>query len=119
MLKKSAIPAPSLLEEVVSVPELGGDVLVRGMLLKDRLEISIVDGYGRMSSMLAACVFADNEKGEPVPLYSAEEWERVGARHYAATLKLWDTTRRLSDIDGEEAEKNLPAPTLDSPAVLP
>lgn len=119
MIKKSALPAPSLLEEVVSVPELGGDVLVRGMLLKDRLEISIVDGYARMASMLAACVFADNETGERVPLYSAEEWERVGARHYAATLKLWDVTRRLSDIDGEEAEKNSPALTLDSPVVLP
>ena len=119
MLKKSALPAPSLLEEIVSVPELGGDVLVRGMLLKDRLEISIVDGYARMSAMLAACVFADNEQGEPAPLYSADEWERVGARHYAAALKLWDVVRRLSDIDGEVAEKNLPAPTLDSPVVLP
>lgn len=119
MIKKSAMSVPTLLEEVVAVPELGGEVLVRGMLLKDRLEISIVDGYARMASMLACCVFADNEKGEKVPLYEAEEWERVGAKHYTATLKLWDIARRLSDIDGEQAEKNSPALTLDSPVVSP
>lgn len=117
MILKSSVPAPSLLSETVSVPELGGDVLVRGMLLKDRLEISIVDGYARMASMLAACVFVDNEKGEKVSLYNADEWERVGSRHYAATLKLWDIARKLSDVDGEEAEKNSPAPTLDLPAL--
>ena len=39
VLKKSEIPVPDLPKEVVEVPELGGEVVVRGLLLRDRLAI--------------------------------------------------------------------------------
>lgn len=116
MILKSATPAPSLPEETVSVPELHGEVLVRGLMLKDRLAIALADGYERMAAMLAACVFAHDDKGMPVPLYTAEEWERFGSRHYTAAINLWDVTRRLSDMEGEAAEKKPPSPKSASPA---
>lgn len=119
MILKSSTPAPSLPEEVVTVPELGGEVLVRGMLLKDRLSIALAEGYGRMAAMLAACVYAQDDHGQPTMLYTAEEWERFGSRHYAAALNLWDVTRRLSDMDGEAAEKKSISRKSASPAVLP
>lgn len=116
MLKKSAIQTPSpLKEKVVSVPELGGDVLVRGILLKDRLEASIAGRFGSLAAMLAACVFVNDDNGVPVLLYDAVEWERWGAKNYEAALALWEVTRELSDLDGKEAEKNLPAQSTDSP----
>lgn len=119
MILKSATPAPSLPEETVSVPELGGEVLVRGLLLKDRLTIALAEGYERMAAMLAACVFAHDDKGQPTPLYTADEWERFGSRHYAAAINLWDVTRRLSDMDGEAAEKKSASRKSASPAALP
>ena len=119
MILKSSTPAPSLPEETVTVQELGGEVLVRGMLLKDRLSIALAEGYERMAAMLAACVFANDDKGQPTPLYTADEWERFGSRHYAAAINLWDVTRRLSDIDGEAAEKKSNSPKSVSPAALP
>lgn len=117
MIKKSATPpAPSVPEETVTVPELNGEVLVRGLLLKDRLAIAVTDGYERMALMLAVCVFCQDDKGQPVPLYSADEWERFGSRHYSAAINLWDVTRRLSDIEGEAAEKKSVSRKPASPA---
>lgn len=117
MLKKSAIPEPSPSKsEVVTVPELDGEVLVRGMLLKDRLELALIGGYASLSATLALCVSVDGD-GSAVPLFTADEWERWGSKHYNAALKLWDIVRRLSDLDGEQAEKNSPAQNSDSPAV--
>lgn len=116
MLKKSALPSPPpLKEETVNVPEFKGDVLVRGLLLKDRLGLALTDGYGRMAAMLAVCVLVDGENGEKVPLYTADEWERWGSLHYAAAMTLWDKARLLSDIGGEEAEKNSKAQKSESP----
>lgn len=117
MLKKSDVPVPPQSgTEIATVPELGGDVLVRGMLLRDRLELALTAGYGRLAMTLALCVSVDGEQGESVPLFSAEEWERWGSKNYVAAMKLWDIVRRLSDIDGEEAEKKSPAQPSDSPA---
>lgn len=109
MLKKSEVPAPpQLKEQTVPVPELGGEVLVRGLLLKDRLSLSLADGYGRMASMLASCVCVAGEDGAMVALFTEQEWERWGAigSNYSAAMKMWDVARGLSDIGGVEAAKN-------------
>ena len=116
MIKKSATSAPAIPEEVVKVPELGGEVLVRGLLLKDRLAIALSEGYERMALMLACCVYAKDDAGVAVPLWSAAEWERFGSVHYEAALKLWDVTRKLADLDGENAAKNSKAQKPDLPA---
>ncbi len=117
MLRKSELPAPApVAEERVTVPELGGEVLVRGLLLRDRISLSLIDGYERMAAMLAQSVFVQDDAGKPTPLYNAEQWEHWGARHYASALNLWDVSRRLSDLNGETATKNLTAPSTGSPA---
>ena len=62
MLRKSDVTAPpSLRKETVLVPELNGEVVVQGMLLRDRLEVGVTKGYGRMAHMLAACVLVLGE----------------------------------------------------------
>ena len=86
------------------------------MLLKDRLAIALSEGYERMAAMLAACVYAKDDAGTMVPLWSADEWERFGAVHYEAALKLWDVTRKLCDFDGEQAAKNSTAQKSESRA---
>jgi hypothetical protein len=104
LLKKSDIAAPTLHEEVVEVAELGGQVIVRGLYLHERLELALrdKDGMRRIAQMLALCVL----DADRAPLWSAEEWTLFGGRHCEAALNLWEIAKRLSGMDGEGAEKN-------------
>lgn len=110
LVKRADVQAPALPEEVVPVPELGGDVLVRGLGLAARLELQqdfkASTKFGHMTPLLAACVLVDDG-----PLYTAAEWEAWGATHSAAAMRLWDIAWRLCDLDGKEAAKNSKAPT--------
>lgn len=104
ILKKANIAAPTLPKQTVDVPELGGEVVVRGLLLKDRLALfaDADAGQAQVSKLLAATVVdADNE-----PVYTAAQWEEFGAAHFAASLRLFDVSRKLSGLDAEAAEKN-------------
>lgn len=125
MLKKSEVPVPPLLEEeIVPVPELKGDVLVRAMMLKDRIELAVTTGYARMAPVLAACILVDGGIDEVsgkklgfVPLYTIDEWERWGAKNHVAALTLWNKASELSDLEGHDAVKNSSAQKSESPAV--
>lgn len=104
ILERGAVPAPTLPKRTVEVPELGGEVIVRGLLLADRLAVLSSPGvdYGRMSRLLAASVvLADGE-----PLWSAAEWEEFGAQHFEAASRIFDVALELSGLKGEAAEKN-------------
>lgn len=110
LVKRADVQAPTLPEEVVPVPELGGDVVVRGLGLAARLglqqDFKASTRFGHMTPLLAACVLAD----DGLPLYTATEWEAWGAINSASAIKLWDIAWRLSDLDGKEAAKNSKAP---------
>lgn len=104
ILKKANIQAPTLPKETVDVPELGGEVVVSGLLLKDRIELfaAAETGGAQLSRLLAATVL----DADGVPVYTQEEWEQFGAQHFAAALRLFDVARRLSGLDAEVAKKN-------------
>jgi len=106
VLLKDNIPAPTLPKEVVAVPELGGEVIVRGLLLRDRIGLSmgIDDGvpYARASKILAVTVVDANG----VPIYTDAQWEEFGAQHYERTLDLIAVASRLIGADREDAKKN-------------
>jgi len=118
MLKKSELPSPpQLKQEVVHVKELAGDVLVRGMMLKDRLAIGSIDRNLWYSAVLAYCVFVQHDEKDTtmVPLYSIDEWERWGTRYPNVSIDLVNKALSLSDFGGEEAEKNSKAQKSASP----
>ena len=104
ILKKSQIPAPVLPTEAVEVPELGGEVVVRGLLLKDRLALFLDSdkGHANLSRLLAATV----RDGDGLPVFSADEWEVFGTQNFEAVVRLFSVARRLSGLDAEIAEKN-------------
>lgn len=105
-LKKAEIKPPVLPKEAVEVAELGGEVVVRGLLLRERLALfDAANGserYGHLSAVLAASVI----DGDGEPIYTAQEWEEFGAVHFEAALKLFNVARRLSGLDAEERKKN-------------
>ncbi len=105
LLKKTDVAEPDLPEEVVEVPELGGAVLVRGLLLRDRLALALGRGADK-HAMVAALLAATVLDAEGAALWSEEQWERFGARHLAAAMRLFDVARRLCGMDAEDTEKN-------------
>jgi hypothetical protein len=114
ILKKSEVKAPILQkEEVVDVPELGGEVIVRAPGLSERLDMSAPHTSGskfaHISKLLAVSVLdADYQ-----PIFTISEWEAFGriGSNFSAAMRLWDIAWRLGDFGGEQASKNEEAPT--------
>lgn len=105
VISRGAVAAPVLPKRTVEVPELGGEVVVRGLLLRDRLTLLAspeVRDFGRVTRMLAATVLADD--GEP--LWTEAEWDEFGAAHSDACLRLFDVAMELSGLKAEPLEKN-------------
>lgn len=104
-LKKSDIPRPLPPAEAVHVDELGGEVIVRGLLLSERLEIAAGRGESRFDGVpkLLALTVVDADQ---VPIFSVQEWEAFGARHFEAAWKLFTVSQRISGMGGGDAEKN-------------
>jgi hypothetical protein len=97
-----------------TVKPLGGEVIVRSLLLWERLQyIHERNGgdYQHISRLLAVAVMDANRE----PLMSAQDWERFGAAHYEAMLELFDVAWRQSGFATEDAEKNSQAQNSSSP----
>jgi hypothetical protein len=105
VLKKADIKPPVLPKETVDVPELGGEVVVCGLLLRDRIALftqADEHNHAHLSKLLASTV--TDAAGEQV--YTVDEWERFGALHFDACIRLFNVARRLSGLNAEVAQKN-------------
>lgn len=103
VISRSSLRRPSLPKETVEVPSLGGDVVVRGMLLSERLELwTGTVNYAQVAKALATCVTIDDGK----PAFTAEEWEAFGGQHLDDAISLFQVVKRLSGL-GTEAEKKV------------
>ena len=113
-IKKSEAPRFVLAEQIVPVPELGGDVLVRAPGLGDRMALSFAPqteskskGFAHLAPLLAVSVLDADDQ----PLYTVKEWEAFGSKHLDRACELWDIAFKLADFNGEQAAKNSTAPT--------
>jgi hypothetical protein len=98
-VRKHALP-----REFVEVPELGGEVVVRGLRLSERLELATAEGghhLGALVRLLHWCVI--DEDGEP--LMTVAEWEDWGGACSDAAVRLLEVAQRLSGLRGEDAKK--------------
>lgn len=106
-LKKANVTVPTLPKEAVDIAALGGEVVVRGLKLSERLALwgSAREGearYAQIADLLAVAV----EDAEGKPLLTADEWDALGGTHMEQVLAVFDVARRLSGLDIEVAEKN-------------
>lgn len=103
VLNKDNIPRPIPPKEVLDVPELGGEIIVRGLLLSDRVRILTKAGSGGqpISEVLAASVIDAKEE----PIFDVEEWEAFGASNFNVTLSLFQKAKELSGLDVETNQK--------------
>lgn len=99
-LKRAVVP-----RETVEVPELGGEVIVRGLRLSERLELaasaSAARQFSGLAQLLAWCVV--DEDGQP--LMSVAEWEDWGGQCADAAVRLLEVAHRLSGLYSEPAKK--------------
>lgn len=118
-MKKSQIKAPELPAKTVDVPELGGEVVVKGMLLKERIEYAREfakekpddpDRFDHIAELLARSV--RDEDGECI--FTAAEWELFGASNYLAAMRIWSVAQDMCGFGGrEETEKKSESQTPD------
>lgn len=106
-LDRNSLTLPALPSETVSVAPLGGEVIVRGLRLGERLAMfADLRGAGRnyahLAKLLSMAVVGDDGQ----PLLSESEWEIFGGRHFSETLALFGVAQRLSGLDAEVVEKN-------------
>lgn len=108
---KSDVQMPVLPKERLhDVPELGGEVIVRPLMLSDRLALAQHPAFqtnGRptefkhIAALLEFAVVDANHE----PLFSAEQWDAWGSQHIQAALALWDVAWQLSGLDTERSKK--------------
>lgn len=107
LLKKSQIASPVLPKETVDVPELGGEVVVRGLLFSERLALlSGVDDQGRAIAKIPVLLSQTVIDGDGEAVFTADEWEAFGAKHMEALLRLFVVAKRLSGLDAKATAKN-------------
>lgn len=107
LLKKSQITSPVLPKETVDVAELGGEVVVRGLLLSERLALyANAGGDGRVFAQIPALLAQTVVDADGETVFDAAQWEAFGARHMDAALRLFGVAKRLSGLDAEAAAKN-------------
>ena len=101
-ISRDKLRRPSLPKEAVDVPALGGEVVVRGMTLSERLDLwSGSVSYAQIAKALAVCVSLDDGK----PALTADEWEAFGGANLAAAIDLFDVVKRLSGLGDDAAKK--------------
>lgn len=117
VVKKAGTAGPVLPKQTVEVEPLGGDVIVRGLLLVELLGVQQRIASLRQANkggdhaasvseivpdVLALCVL----DADGVSLFSRAEWQIFGGQHQAAALNLFNVAWRLSGMDRTGTAKN-------------
>lgn len=108
LLKRDNVTAPTLRKETVPVASLGGEVIVRGLMLSERMMLREKahaaresGGGDRFIAELLACAVID-EDGKP--LFSAEQWDIWAAANPAEYGALIDKAIDVGGLDGAAAK---------------
>lgn len=121
VISREGLATPVVPKETHPLPSLGCDVVVRGLLLSERLAFSGLQrdlnkprgtetqeqAYGRAGAeavplLLAQTVLAS----DGLPLWAPSDWQAHGATQPAECLALFDVAWRLSGFDQGATEKN-------------
>lgn len=121
LIDRTQVAEPVLPKETVPVASLGGDVIVRGLLLSEQLALAFavhqastsaagedaqkagrIARSKRITEVLALAVVLADDK----PMWTPGQWDNFGAQHPADVLALYRVAERLNGEDAEEAVKN-------------
>jgi hypothetical protein len=115
VIKRQDVPDPVLPKETVEVEALGGEVVVRGLLLTEYLDLkasiaaaakgSVADRSGVhavLPVLLAITVLDADEQ----PVFTQQEWQVFGAKHASQAIALFNVAWELSGFNQAAAVKN-------------
>lgn len=109
-IDRASLKPPVLPREAVPVASLGGEVIVRGLKLSERLGLFAnlgEDGaapeqaFVHVPRVLARVVIL----ADGGPVFNEEEWEAHGALHPDDVFALFKVAQRLSGLDQDDAKK--------------
>ena len=113
ILSREAILAASdIQEEIVPVPEWGGEVIVRGLsgTQRDQFEASVVKQKGKSTELNLKNVRAKmialsvvDEHGNRI--FSESDVAALGAKSARALQRVWEKARELSGLSDEDVEE--------------
>lgn len=103
LVSRANIKRPTLPKETVDAPALGGEVVVRGLLLSERMDLLTAESnrYEIIAKALSSCVLADDGK----PYMNFEDWQVFGGQHIDEAAQLFEVVKRLSGLGGNEDAK--------------
>lgn len=117
VVKRANVAQPTLPKETVEVEALQGEVVVRGLLLTERLAVearivalrsaqkadsSAADVNEILPVMLAICVL----DADDLPLWTEHEWQVFGIEHRGQAVALFNVAWRLSGFALAQDQKN-------------
>ena len=112
LTREAFLSATAPPQQLVKVPELGGDVIVRGMTGEERdaFEASLIEGRGKkrdvnmknMRAKLVAYCCVD-EKGDR--LFTDEDAGKLGKTRADILNRLFTVAQKLSGISEEDADE--------------
>lgn len=117
LTKEQILSAQDLPTEIVSVPEWGGEVIVRGLtgIERDALEAEVVEVKGKkvtpkLDNLRAKLVAMSIVDEEGKRFFSDKEAAALGRKSASALERVFKVAQRLSgltDEDVKELEENL------------
>ena len=114
VLKRGEVAAPTLPKQTVEVAALGGEVIVQGLLLTQRLAVQSkiaalakgaeegADINAVLPMLLSLCVV----DADGAQFFTPDQWEVFGASHQGSAIELFNIAWRLSGFAQAEVSKN-------------
>jgi hypothetical protein len=110
--REQILSASDIVTETVSVPEWGGEVLVRGLTGKQRsdIETAMIEFRGSQRVYHVQNVYATyaaasivDERGNQ--LFTLADVEALGQKNAAALARVWNVVQRLSGLSESDAKE--------------
>ena len=115
VIKRGDVAAPTVPKQTMAVEALGGEVVVRGLLLSERMAVqtkisdlsaaSVADKtalHAILPLLLALCVI----DADGLALFDHDGWQAFGARHADQAVELFNTAWSLSGFNQADDAKN-------------
>lgn len=106
LIKRSEVTVPALPSAEMPFPLLGGDVLVQGLRLTERLQLRQDLRDKPAMAFIPALLARSVVDAEGQPLASAEEWEVLGAQAPGEVGAIYARAYELGGFDLEAERKN-------------
>lgn len=127
VVKRSSVAAPMLPKQTVEVEAIGGDVVVRGLLMTEYMTVvqrmgglvqaakarsaadsaaSAALGSADLAAVMPALLAIAVLDADGQPLWNEAEWQIFGGKHPLQAVALFNVAWTLAGLNADENAKN-------------